>query len=189
MGSLQIFFWIFGALLGIAALLMAFARTPPDDAISNLSKWAKWAGIHHVPTWLRNRAADITVIRWAYILSAIMIAGGLIIYFIEPAPPRPLALSLATTASPPKQLSPIPFSDNEVHGWLKPANFPTPPNGCDGYISADAVKVLIGTVGIARDGYGKLIALQIGTCDALSIERSEEGIFIDAELNDGQLSL
>lgn len=167
---------------------MALARTPPDEAISTLSKWARWAGVHRVPAWLMDRTTDLTISRWATrtaIISFIVLAFGLVVYFLKPTPSPPAASVAAPTVSVSKELPPIPFSDDEVHGWLQPANFPTPPNGCDGYIGTDAIKILIGNNGIALDGYGKTIALKIGRCEALSIERSEKGVFIDAELNDG----
>lgn len=36
-------------------VLIAAASIPPDQAISNLSKWAQTMGVSHVPTWLANR--------------------------------------------------------------------------------------------------------------------------------------
>jgi hypothetical protein len=167
---------------------MALARTPPTDAISNLAQWAELAKIHDVPGWLRDRAAAAIAYQWAkrvVTTASIAIMCGLIVYFRTSPAPAPLAPAPATTQSLRAQLPPIPFSDDEVHGWLKPANYPTPPNGCDGSIGEDAIKILIGDNGIARTGYGSIIALRIGVCDALSIERSPEGVFVDAELNDG----
>jgi len=58
MSGWQAFFWVLGPLLAIASLVMALARTPPKDAISNLPKWAEWAGLHRIPAWLRDRTAD-----------------------------------------------------------------------------------------------------------------------------------
>jgi hypothetical protein len=62
----------------VAGLLMALARTGPHEAISNLSKWAEWAGIHKIPGWLRSPAVD----RWVFGIGASVIVillflGGL----------------------------------------------------------------------------------------------------------------
>jgi hypothetical protein len=40
---------------------MTLARTPPTDAISNLSKWAEWIGIRKIPDWLRSRSIDKSI--------------------------------------------------------------------------------------------------------------------------------
>ena len=42
MGGWQAFFWVLGALVALANLIMALARTPPNDAMSNLAQWAEW---------------------------------------------------------------------------------------------------------------------------------------------------
>lgn len=79
----------------------------------------------------------------------------------------------------------IPFEDTEVRGVLKPGNEPTPSNGCDGgLIGADALKVLIGDNAITHDGYGAFTAIGIGACDAISMERRNDGIFVNASLFD-----
>lgn len=75
MGGWQAFFWVLGALFALANLIMALARTPPHDAMSNLAKWADWVGIHHIPLWLRDRRADQVAYRWAR-AAAIIVAVG-----------------------------------------------------------------------------------------------------------------
>jgi hypothetical protein len=79
----------------------------------------------------------------------------------------------------------IPFEDEEVHGVLKPANEPTPPNGCDGApISADALKDLIGDNATTREGTGLVVPIGIRDCVPLSMERRPDGIFVNASLYD-----
>jgi hypothetical protein len=61
-------------------------------------------------------------------------------------------------------LPPIPFADEEVHGELRPANDPTPPNGCNAFpfpIPPNTIKILIGDNAAAISGLGKTIALEI----------------------------
>jgi hypothetical protein len=72
------FFAIWGCLTGTVGLIMAFARTGPDDAASNLSKWLERAGIHQIPNWLRARQADKLVYRWAMlVMAALLFVGGI----------------------------------------------------------------------------------------------------------------
>jgi hypothetical protein len=85
-----------------------------------------------------------------------------------------------------RPLPPIPKTDSPVQGWLKPANYPTPPNGCTGFVHAlGATLVLIGDNSFGFDGNGKTVVLEIHGCPALSIERSTEGVRFSAEVNDG----
>ena len=65
MSSLAIIFAAWGALGVLAAIVMALARTGPDEARSNLSKWAETFGIPEVPSWLRMRSADRLAFRGA----------------------------------------------------------------------------------------------------------------------------
>jgi hypothetical protein len=83
-------------------------------------------------------------------------------------------------------IPPIPKTDSQVHGWLKPANHPTPPNACTGDAFADrAAKVLIGDNALAIPQRGKMLVLEIKKCEALSMEMSPEGILLNATINDG----
>jgi hypothetical protein len=98
-----------------------------------------------------------------------------------PIPPLPIPGAPRTFEGGPG----IPFEDTEVRGALKPASEPTPPNGCDGRpISPDALKVLIGDNAITHDGFGTFTAIGIGTCNALSMERRPDGVFVNASLYD-----
>src|SRR5271170_6055605 len=76
MGSWQPFFWILGALLAIAGLVMALARTPPNDAVSNLSKWIDWVGLHRLATNLRSPSIDRRVFRLGLISMGILLFIG-----------------------------------------------------------------------------------------------------------------
>jgi hypothetical protein len=76
MGAPAIAIW--AALIGTAGLLMAFARTGPDEAVSNLSRWVEYIGFHRIPAWLRARNAD----RWAYrggmlAMAILLFVGGM----------------------------------------------------------------------------------------------------------------
>ena len=55
---------------------MAFARTGPDDARSNLSQWLERAGIHRLPTWLRKRRIDILTYRYGMVVMAFLLFIG-----------------------------------------------------------------------------------------------------------------
>jgi hypothetical protein len=77
MSGWQIFFAIVGLSVTLAGLIMALARTPPNDAISNLSEWVQWAGLHHIPIWLRDRTADDIAFRWARISFFALLLIGL----------------------------------------------------------------------------------------------------------------
>jgi len=86
MSGWQIFFAVIGVLIGVTGLMMALARTPPTDAVSNLSKWVEWAGIGHIPIWLRNPDVDRKASRWSRITLAALIvisAFGTVFYFQE----------------------------------------------------------------------------------------------------------
>ncbi len=79
----------------------------------------------------------------------------------------------------------IPVSDEPVYGELRPANDPTPANACDKVPrSIDTVLVLLGNDVIGFSRYGKYQVLQIGDCEAVSLERTASGIFLNAQLQD-----
>jgi hypothetical protein len=70
MSSGQIFFAVISIL---AAVIMGLARTPPIDAISNLSKWLEWAGVRRLPHRFRNPNAD----RWATLIAIVVLLVGI----------------------------------------------------------------------------------------------------------------
>jgi hypothetical protein len=65
--------------LGLPVLIAA-ASVSPKDAISNLSKWAAYLGIHNIPPWLSNVATD----RWV-IYGSLLVA---VVYFFAMWGPR-----------------------------------------------------------------------------------------------------
>jgi hypothetical protein len=67
---------VWAGVTGTAGLVMALARTPPNEAASNLSKWLEWIGFHHIPRWLRDRAADRWVLRYGLVMMAILFFVG-----------------------------------------------------------------------------------------------------------------
>jgi hypothetical protein len=127
-----------------------------------------------------------------FVVSALACVASFVIYFA--AAPSSETLSNQANSSPPSvapnsNIPAIPFEDTEVHGWLRPSNDPTPPNGCDNIpptiLTSDFIKVLIGNNALGKTGLGKVTAIEIGTCDVLSMERTSEGIFVNADLFDG----
>jgi len=176
MSGAQIFFAVSALIVGLASLLMRLASTPPDTAFSNISLWAKKAGLHAIPEWLLDRNADNVAQVWAvrirFIGIVVLIISGTLWYYQSKTP-----------TAPPR---PIPLADQDVHGELKPADDPTPPNGCDGLpmMPPNTIKILIGDNAFGASGFGKSIALEIGTCEAASIERTPSGVFINAQFVD-----
>jgi hypothetical protein len=166
---------IWGAIMSGFGGLMAIVKTNPDEIRSNISKYLEWAGIHTIPVWLQSRRVDQLVFCWSLVMmisiTLIFIGFGLGYKFLSQAPTLP----------------PIPFADEEVQGELKPANDPTPPNGCDALpfpIPPDTIKILIGDNPAAMSGLGKTTALEIRSCEAASIERTPDGVFFNANLVD-----
>ena len=78
----------------------------------------------------------------------------------------------------------IPFADEELHGMLIPANDPTPRNACSkDPMQKDTALVLIGDNGFGVQ-FGRMGVLEIGPCDAVSMERTPDGASFNAELAD-----
>jgi hypothetical protein len=46
------------------------------------------------------------------------------------------------------------------------------------------MKVLIGDNAIGKDGFGKFTALEIGSCEAIAMERDRDGVFVSANVYD-----
>src|SRR6266446_220597 len=63
---------------GAVGAVMWAAQIGPEQASSNLAQWAKKAGFHHVPPWLRTRAADRWVLRWGKVALLILGLLGLV---------------------------------------------------------------------------------------------------------------
>jgi hypothetical protein len=66
-------------ILPILVLVMAFARTGPDEAVSNLSKWAHKA--HLRPSiWLSRKDTDTVVIKWAKRSISVLLMVGILAF-------------------------------------------------------------------------------------------------------------
>jgi hypothetical protein len=64
--------WIKALPLGLGVPIMIGASSvKPEDAASNLAAWAKWVGIHDVPTWLNTPGIDGRVITGTILIAAI----------------------------------------------------------------------------------------------------------------------
>jgi hypothetical protein len=62
----------------IVWLIMWAARTGPEQAVSNLAKWATLFGIHPIPAWLRDRTIDMIAYRWAGVAMVGLVAIGIL---------------------------------------------------------------------------------------------------------------
>jgi hypothetical protein len=88
---------IWAGVTGTLGLLMALARTPPDEAASNLSRWLEWTGLRHIPGWLKDRAADRWVFRYGLgMMGVLLFLGGMLFdnwtrspIIVNPLPPSP----------------------------------------------------------------------------------------------------
>jgi hypothetical protein len=56
------FLAIYGPIVATVALVMAFARTGPDEARSKLSEWAEFFGLKALSRWLSRHALDERVL-------------------------------------------------------------------------------------------------------------------------------
>ena len=74
MSGWQVFFALVSIFIGCASLIMAFARTSPEDASSNLSKWVDKLGFRKLAAWIRDRKSVYLVYRWARIALIIAVA-------------------------------------------------------------------------------------------------------------------
>ena len=69
---------IIGGIIAFIGMVMAFARTSPDDAKTNLARWMEAIGFHRIPKWLgsfdfekwASRAGVIITVITAYVLQA-----------------------------------------------------------------------------------------------------------------------
>jgi len=76
----MLIFAIWGALLGTLGLVMAFARTSPDEARSKLSEWADFFGLKRAARWLGAHAIDRRVSRYGkWLVFILLFVGGMIL--------------------------------------------------------------------------------------------------------------
>jgi hypothetical protein len=121
----QFFFWILAAVFAFGSLVMNLARTPPDVAISNLSLWVEWCGIHRIPPWLRDRHADDVAFRWARIatITSLILIGLGGAYLAWPphihAPPNPTAGAPASNPTDAPTATPKPTVEpNDIRRFV-----------------------------------------------------------------------
>ncbi len=69
----QVLLWVI-TVVGVPVLVVILSL-PPDQVISNLSKWMHWIGISNVPKWVSNPSVDRIVI-----LSIVLIYVAVIIW-------------------------------------------------------------------------------------------------------------
>jgi hypothetical protein len=110
-------------------------------------------------------------IKWGIAASASIFAIAALVYFVSP---------------------PILPEETETHGWLLPANAPTPENGCDQMPRpTGALLFVAGTNGALPESPDKSTILNIGNSTQLSVERDESRLAFDADIynNTGNLSV
>lgn len=87
-------------------------------------------------------------------------------------------------------LPPMPPAESETHGWLIPANEPTPPNACSNFgpVPDDALLIVVGSEAVWTRAKHRPI-LAIGGHNMLSFTRENNGIALDADFfaNTGDL--
>jgi transcriptional regulator with XRE-family HTH domain len=77
MSGVAIAFAIWGCLTGTVGVVMALARTGPDEAVSNLSKWIEKVGLHRLAFRLRSPVTDRRVFRAGLIaMATLLFIGG-----------------------------------------------------------------------------------------------------------------
>lgn len=154
------------------------AKTDPDEAVSNIFKWLRHIGFTP-PSWIQEGRVDLH----AKVLGRTLFFGGIALLFVPAVWPHwPEEQSVKSILS----LPPIPKTDTAHEGILKPANHPTPESGCDHMLLPEtATKIIFGSSGTAITGFRKMTVLKIDDCEALAVERTPDGIFLNAEVNDG----
>jgi hypothetical protein len=73
------YFTIWSAVVGTVGLVMAFARTGPDEARSKLVEWAEFFRLNKLAIFLNKYALDGRVLRYGrWIMIALLFVGGMI---------------------------------------------------------------------------------------------------------------
>jgi hypothetical protein len=104
-----------------------------------------------------------------FIITAVLCVFCSIIYFVAP---------------------PILPEETETHGWLLPANEPTPPNGCDSMAPPkEAILFLFGSNGVWSTSNEKIHVFTLGSCPVLSMQHKAHRLLIDADLFDNSGNL
>jgi hypothetical protein len=95
---------VWAAITATLAVLMAFARTPPEEAALNLSKWLGTARFHQMQRWLQERAIAQWVRRYGRYVMAILLFGGGMLFHSWLFQTRPLPITRDQPAESPKQI-------------------------------------------------------------------------------------
>ena len=80
-------------------------------------------------------------------------------------------------ATPPKE--------TETNFWLVPADDPTPPNGCSSQgvsVPNDELLLLMGKMAVHTSRKDKFTVVQFGGCPLLKMQRTSQGIALDADI-------
>jgi hypothetical protein len=101
--------------LGVALPIgLGAAAVSPDDAASNLSKWAHWIGIHDVPAWLAAQRAD----RW--FIFGLIALSAVYAYFLWREPIRKRLKRLFGKRHTPQPPTVLPAPSSTEHPFLAP---------------------------------------------------------------------
>jgi hypothetical protein len=99
------------------------------------------------------------------VMTALSVVGCAMIYLVAP---------------------PILPEETETHGWLLPANDPTPTSYCG---EMGGLTVIAGQNAFVSTMSGKFVALIVDSCPVLCVDRGESGVQIDADVFDDQGNL
>lgn len=119
---------------------------------------------------------------FTWILATLTVAGTLaiILPWIFGAPSALFTLLLGAAML--SALPSMPLPETETHGWLIPANGPTPANACSSFgpIPDDALLIVVGSDAVWTQAKHRTI-LAIGGHNMLSFTRDDNGIALDAD--------
>jgi hypothetical protein len=79
-------------------------------------------------------------------------------------------------------LPPMLPKETDTHGWMIPANDTTPANACAGKVQGNALLVIFGTNAI-RSGKDDFVALKIGDCTTLEVNRTRQGLGVTVDIH------
>jgi hypothetical protein len=124
---------------------------------------------------------------FTWVLAVVTVSVSLFLAF-----PMPIGVTLATIAMAVGlgtiELVPsMPLVETEMHGWLVPANDPTPTNACSNILPKGALLVILGDSAVWSP-HNAFIAFTSG-CSALSVKKDRQGLLLDVDLfaDDGNL--
>jgi hypothetical protein len=98
-------FWaIYSPVVATIGVLMAFARTGPEEARSTLSEWATFCGAKKVSKWLSDHSLDGRILYYGRpALLALLAVGGVALgYWMQPSSPS-VVESAGTQKMPPSE--------------------------------------------------------------------------------------